>query len=231
MSNEELAQLIKAGDNGYLPQLWEQVRRFITMQALRFHSRLENKRRVDADDLIQSGYFAVLEAVRYYEPAKGYKFTTYLNTTLKKAFRETVGLRSSRIDLLFACMSLDEPLGSVDGDISLLDAIPDTGAEDSFIDVEESEYNRQLRAALDDALDILEDADRRVVERYYYFGLTNQQIADMDGVTASRVESRKHKALNRIRHSSHRRKLEPFIFWYKAETRYRSTATWGRLIY
>lgn len=233
MTNEELAVLIQAGDNGFLPQLWEQVRRLIAVKAFRFHSKLGGSRGVEVDDLVQCGYFAVLDAVKYYTPAKAHKFTSYLNMTLKNAFRAAVGLRSSRIDLLFACLSLDAPIAAVDGELSLLDAIPDTGAGEPYADVEESEYTRQLRAALDDALSILGDTDRRQMEQYYYFGMSFQQIADMEGISRTAVEGRHRKSLNRIRRSSHRRKLVPFMYWYMEWDCLYSTGfhTWERLVY
>lgn len=40
LTNEELCELIQNGDDGLLPELWEQVRRFVAQQARRFYGKI-----------------------------------------------------------------------------------------------------------------------------------------------------------------------------------------------
>ena len=100
MTNEELVVLIQQGDDGLLPQLWEQVRKFVVMIARRYFNKLEYKNGCELDDLIQSGYIALVAAIQYFKPEKEFKFLTYLNLTLINAFRETLGIRTSKRDWL-----------------------------------------------------------------------------------------------------------------------------------
>ena len=111
-SNEELATLIKQGDNGYLPQLWEQVRKIVVMIATKYFNRLENKCGLELDDLIQEGYFGVLKAVEYYKPDSEYKFSSYLNLNLKNVFDKMTGIRyGGENDKILNCaLSLDAPI-------------------------------------------------------------------------------------------------------------------------
>jgi RNA polymerase sporulation-specific sigma factor len=185
------------------------VRKLIVNKAYRYHANMENKRGVEVGDLIQQGDFAVLEAVRYYKPDGEYKFTTYLNQTLKNAFRAAVGIRTSKRDMLDYAASLDEPLGE-DGGLSLLDVIADTTADNTPDDRIESIYNQQLHKALDNALQILPDGQRDAVALHYYFGLPFERIAEAKGATKQAIGKqaigeREYRALERIRNSGHRR--------------------------
>lgn len=71
MSNEEIALAIQSGDNFLLQQLWEQCKGFIRKEACRWARAFENCPDIDADDLTQSGYFALLDAVQRFDPGKG----------------------------------------------------------------------------------------------------------------------------------------------------------------
>ena len=66
MSNEELVQLIRAGEAERMADLWEQVRLFVIKQARRVP--LEGRADVELDDLIQSGYLAMVDAVAVQYP-------------------------------------------------------------------------------------------------------------------------------------------------------------------
>ena len=141
MINEELVMLIKGGDDGCCPQLWEQVRRLIVMQAKRYYFKCEKYNGTDVEDLVQSGYFAILRAIQYYEPEKGFKFLTFLDKTLLNSFREATGLRTSKRDALNFSTSLDEPV-SEDGSSTLLDLLGDLTPEAESVEttVIESAY-------------------------------------------------------------------------------------------
>ncbi|MEI3111115.1 MAG: sigma factor [Oscillospiraceae bacterium] len=69
MTNEELAVMIQGGRADLAPTLWKQVERFVAKQAHRWF--LNNRRRVEFDDLDQSGFLAMMEAVRTFDPEGG----------------------------------------------------------------------------------------------------------------------------------------------------------------
>lgn len=215
ISNEELVELIKNGDNGALPLLWEQVRRFIKQRAMIYYNRFgDNKHGIEVDDLIQQGYFAVLEAVKYYSPEKGYAFTTYLTKTLKKAFRTAAGIRTKKRDMLDYALSLDEPVGGEDEDITLLDLVADITPGNTPDDYIENVYNQELRHALDKALEVVSEKQREIVYLHYYFGLSLRQIAEATNTSFENVSEKEYNAFLRIRRSRQGRILRHFLFWW-----------------
>lgn len=218
MTNEELAVLIQQGDNGLLPQLWEQVRKFVAMMAKRHYEKFENKHGCELDDLIQSGYFGLIEAVRYYKPERGFKFLTYLDLTLKTAFNETLGVRRYKRDWLNYAASLDMPVGE-DDDISLLDMIGDLtpGKADIGELVCEDVWNQELRAALDEAMTILSKKQRELLTMRYYFGMSLKQIAEIRECSRQCIAQRHQDALERIYYSKYSKVLEGFLPDYKPD--------------
>mgnify|MGYP003763837339 CR=1 FL=1 len=223
LTNEELALKIQQGDDGLLPELWEQVRKFIVLKANSFYQCYSKNPRFEIDDLIQSAYFAVLYAVKSYDPSRGFKFITYLNFPIKTAFAEVAGMKTSKRDALMNAISLDAPAGT-EADSPLLNAIGDKSLNydiDSLII--ESVFNQQLRAALDKAMEVLTDKQREILELYYYFGLTLERIAEIRECSKQAVDNQRHEAFSRIKHSPHRRKLAKFYYYRVPRDLYKRT--------
>lgn len=214
MTNEELAVAIQAGDDGLMPQLWEQVRKLIVQQAERhlFSCSERVSCRVQVEDLIQSGYFAVVEAVRNFKPDSGYKFTTFLGFTLKNAFNTALGLRAYKGDAFFASCSLDTPIGE-DEDTLLLEMIQDlSDIGDCESSVTENIWNQQLRAALDAAMEQLPDLHRKTLLSLYYFDMSGQAIADDRGCTREYISNIHNDALRALRYGRYRQILAEFMY-------------------
>ena len=72
MSNEELVALIQAGERDKLLELWTQVDRFVLWRAGKWLASpsLKGKGGVELDDLYQSGYLALLEAVDSFDSSR-----------------------------------------------------------------------------------------------------------------------------------------------------------------
>ena len=224
MTNEELATLIQNGDDGYLPTLWEQVRKLIRMKAEQYHRYFVlnggGNYAVDVDDLTQCGYYAVLKAVKYYSPAAGYKFTTYLDSTLKNAFREAMGIRTSKRDPSVTATSLDMCCGE-DDDTPLLDLID--SHDSSMIQVEESVYNRDLRRELSEILQRLPDEERSALTLRFFFGISYAEQAESKGVCRQNIAQYGDMALERIRRNpKYMRTLWEFMPEYEFDA-YRGT--------
>lgn len=95
ITNEELVIAIQAGENR-MGELWEQVERLVKWKAKRIMTALELKGSpcgVEFDDLYQSGYPALVEAVETYDPAAG-AFSTWFMYYLQKAFAVVTGYLS-----------------------------------------------------------------------------------------------------------------------------------------
>lgn len=182
MTNEELVALIQAGERDKLPELWEQVERFVALQANRLlHAMGPDKAAlagVEFGDLYNSGYFALVDAVERYDPADGCKFITMLGMRLKSYFSETTGFRLARQrkDPLNSAKSMDARLKENDEDSGAFgDFIPDPKAAQALQAVEDTISRDYTRKAVREALEQLPVEERLAVKAYYYEGRTRRQ--------------------------------------------------------
>lgn len=207
MTNEELVALIQAGERERLPELWNQVERFVARQANRLLVVMGDRAAaygLEFGDLYNSGYFALLDAVNLYDPTRGDSpFIGLLALCLKTAFAETGGWRTSKRDPLTKSTSMDKPIGEEDGG-TVGDFIPDPAAVQAFQDVEERLYQEQLHAALERALGTLEADEEAFIRARYYQSRTLEEI----GPKARTLESH---ALVKLRRPQVRSALEQFI--------------------
>lgn len=97
LSNETLALRIQQGEVELIPQLWEQVVKFIAMKAREYISHKEQQGLLcsgEEADLTNQAYFGFLEAVKYFNPEAG-KFLTILSLSIKTSFAEAAGYRTA----------------------------------------------------------------------------------------------------------------------------------------
>ena len=98
----------------------------------------------------------------------------------------------------FAMVSLDEVwVGNEDGSepVHLMDTVEDTSSPDPVAVAEEHDLKRLLA----EAIDTLPEKERLVVSLYYYEGLTGKEIAEVMGVSQSRISQLHSKAITRLR--------------------------------
>ena len=214
MTNEELAELIKNGQKEYCADLWEQTRKIFTKKANRFYNcnRLQCDRcGLMLEDLMQICYFAMLEAVRAYNPEKEYRFTTYINFHFRNAMREAVGIRGAeRQNLLNECLSLDIPIGE-DEETALLELIEDTDALAAFDRSDTEQTLDKLRILLNEAIDYLPQTHAEILRLRHFGGVTYTEIAErLDIGTAQNVKNLEANAFHRIAKSRHKRILQEY---------------------
>ena len=178
MTVNELAIAAK-NDRAHIEPLWLAVYKLICRWANRYAPRDGSSNRYDADDLIQAAYPALLAAVRAYPEGSPYQFTTYLFNHCKNAFREVMGLRG-RGGKTPPPTPLETPIA--DG-LTLVDMIPDRDAEESFRAVENAIYTRQLRKALDQAIETLPSPQDAIVNGLFFHGRTRNELAEEQGCT------------------------------------------------
>lgn len=173
MTNEELVALIQSGDRDKLTVLWEQVRRFVWKQANRRYLLTGGLGGVEVDDLRQSGYIALLNAVDSFDPAAGRSFVSWLSLALKTAFSEAGSFRSikQRHDPIHRAGTLDIPV-SEDSDTTIAELIEDPGAAEDFQNAEHRLYLEQLQTAIESALAQLPENQRTAVREKFWGGKT-----------------------------------------------------------
>lgn len=197
MTNEELVALIQAGDRDKLLELWEQVEKFIALQASRRIVFTNGLGGVTAEDLYQSGYIALVAAADSYDPEAGCSFIGWLALALKTAFAEAGGYRTAKRDPLLGAASLDTPLE--DSESTWADLQEDPAAAQALQDIEEDIWLGQLREALATAMAELPDIQAETIRRRYYAGQTLKQTADSTGVYPETARQREQKALRALR--------------------------------
>ena len=179
MTNEELVALIQAGERDRLPELWDQVERFVASRANRLLIAMGPDKAalagVEFGDLYNSGYFALVDAVERYDPAARAKFITFFAMRLKSYFSETTGFRLARQrkDPLNNAKSMDAKLKENDEDSGAFgDFIPDPKAAQALQAVEDTIQRDYTRKAVRDALEQLPTEERLAIKARYYEGQT-----------------------------------------------------------
>ncbi len=172
MTNEQLAEAVKAGDQDKLLELWEAVRRFAYQQASRWAAAGNGG--TTTEDLMQVAFLAVLAALKRWDSEKG-TFLTWYGLHLKKAFAEATMQRTQRdrLDPLQISLSFDAPLTDSQGDpFTLSDVIPDTAAAEELEAVEERDRQRRQKEAINRALSTLPENQRSAIVARYWEGRT-----------------------------------------------------------
>lgn len=201
MTNEELALRAREGDSQSCALLWQNIRPLICKLIFaRYTQNTERCKRygVEPEDLIQEGFFAMLEAVRAYDPEKGFKFASYLNFPVMKRFNEAVGIRRHKQDPIDNCTSLDCELP--EGDSTIGDFVPDEASAQAFDNSERETVLEQLKSTLDYVLNRIEGGE--IVKARYLDGETYDSIGKQLGVSCETVRRREAKALKQIQAGS-----------------------------
>ncbi len=213
MTTEELAALVVQDDTAACTELWERVRRFVAQQARRYHARFEVPG-FDVDDLINAGFFALLEACSHFEPERA-GFLTCLDWYLKTVFAEVAGLRrpTQRHDASNVADSLDRPVGGENEDIRLLDILPSHSAARSIADVESRLFTDQLHTELEKALDRISPRKAEVLRLRYFRGINYEAQAKAKGISKQAVSSQAEDALWELRFDDKSiRELSAFLY-------------------
>jgi RNA polymerase sporulation-specific sigma factor len=193
MENEQLALLIKQGKTEYYTPLWEQTEKLITKIIYKLCAGRELHHTVELEDLLQCGYFALVLAVKYYDPDKKFKFNTYLNRCVQHAINNE--LRKCTYEVDSYTTSYDKPLTSEDEEYTLKNTFEDKSAAEAFERIELTDTQRVVR----EALTRLPVQQMDAVKLRYFKDMTYNQIAEQLDTTAENVRSLLSKAMRSLR--------------------------------
>lgn len=213
-SNEELCVRAKSGERAALRELWEQNRGLTRMKARQVLRALDAWGRGDVElsDLEQSAWFALERAARDFDPAAGFKFTTYYTKHLKTAFAEAAGSRTERQqrDPLNLSTSLDAPIGDDDSDGSTIgDIVPDPTDESGQV-LERLQEDWE-RGVIRSQIDALPADQARVLRLRYWETRSVRETAAAMGVTTARARALERKALDALRRCREVRALRDYL--------------------
>lgn len=154
MTNEELATKVQQGDTELIPLLWEQVSRFIDMQAGKYLDSFPDHYRVLRGDMVNESYAHFLTAIEKYDPERG-SFLTCLGWYIRSAFEAVAysgrGGRQKN-DPLNQAVSLDTPIDDTE-DLTLTDMLIDETAEEPYRELEDLALWRSVRKLLYEAVE------------------------------------------------------------------------------
>ena len=213
MTNEEMAARIQQGEPGLYSLLWERVEKLVTLLAGRYYARSQvicARSGVELEDLIQAGYFAMLDTVKSFDHKTGYKLTTYLKRHLLNQWAQMLDVRYGRekFDPLNRCISLESPIAGENKETALGDVIPDKAAEQAIESSLERVYTQQLHDVLESCLDTLKPHEADTIRGRFYRGETLKQIAERQGCTFQYVRVQEANALRGLRRGANLRKLK-----------------------
>ena len=147
---------------------------------------------VPAEDMISIGTIGLIKAVDTFDPARASKFASYASRCIENELR--MELRKIRRE--GAAVSLQEPLESGSGQLTLADTLPDDT-------VMEDDCERRADAARLRRLDTLPARERALLQLRYGLGgerpATQQQTADKLGISRSYVSRLETHALELLR--------------------------------
>lgn len=188
---EELALMIRDGREDLYGELWERVEKFVRYMAGRYwnYVRANGQLAFEKDDLIQSGFFALVSAVEHFKPERGFAFLTILGTTLKKEFADVAGLRRGKSDALRRSVSLETTTTAEDDDLTLSDMIADPDAEAAITNISDCAGMRYTAIVCREALHSLEPQERAFLYARHYRDLTVKDASEAAGVSLSTGKS------------------------------------------
>lgn len=166
-NNEQLVKLIQEGNDDLIPVLWEQVERFIHLRANLKAKEMDKEELTE--DLYHEGFFALIKAIKGFNPSSGASFIHYLSFHLKNSFNTALGLRGTRKqnDPLHNAISFDIPLNAEE-DTTLKDLIVDPGSEEPLRSIEDTDYYRNIESILSKAITAIPNKDENRLLRYMF---------------------------------------------------------------
>ena len=195
LSAEEETLLLSTLDNDVLEArqtLIEHNLRLVVYIAKKFDNT-----GVGVEDLISIGTIGLIKAINTFKADKNIKLATYASRCIENEILMHLR-RNSRIKTE---VSIDEPLNvDWDGNELLLSDILGTEEDLVYKDIED-EVDLNL---LEQAMDILSDRERTIIELRYGIGhddeeMTQKEVADLLGISQSYISRLEKKIIRRLR--------------------------------
>lgn len=194
MTNEELAVLIQRGHREYYAELWEQVYKLIQSLIYKEARKRKLPQGIDTEDLLQSGYFAMVAAVKAFKPDSKLKFTSYLNFHVLNSVNTELcyGTRNKKH---IKGYSYNVPAGGESEDTEQIDLIADESLEGLYERVELTEVQQIVTQAVGELPDIQQD----IIRMHELQEMDLIRVAAALGVTYANARKQKYQAFRTLR--------------------------------
>lgn len=159
------------------------------------------------EDLFQEGWLGLYKAAQRFDPAKGFKFSTYANWWIRHQIqraimdkRRTIRVpihaqnaardRGERIP--YDALSLNVPLDPTNPEAEWIDMLRGEGDPES--DADSADMAEHVRGAVD----ALPEMPRRAVRGRFWGDYTLREIADDVGLSRERIRQREAEGMARL---------------------------------
>ncbi|MDE5783313.1 MAG: sigma-70 family RNA polymerase sigma factor [Prevotella sp.] len=191
-----LSVRIQRGDERALNKLIEANLRFVVAIARQYQGQ-----GLPMEDLISEGNLGLMKAAGKYDGARGLRFVNYavviIRQQIERALKKESAEQRVENNRDGQTRSVDAPLGSKNN-VSLLSVL--VNANSPMAD--ERVYSSTTEAAVEKALDVLNERESRVVNAYFGIGqdnLTMAEIAEDMGLKRERVRQIRNTAVRKLR--------------------------------
>ena len=192
----QLSERIRRGDGRALNKLVEANLRFVVAIARQYQGR-----GLSMEDLVSEGNLGLMKAAGKYDASRGLRFVNYAVVFIRQQIERSLKIESAeqRVESRGdgQTRSVDAPLGTKTN-VSLLSVL--VNADSPMAD--ERVYQANMLAAVEKALDSLNERESRVVNAYFGLGqdnLTMAEIAVDMGLKRERVRQIRDKAVRKMR--------------------------------
>jgi RNA polymerase sigma factor (sigma-70 family) len=200
MTNEELLQQIRNGDERHLNTLWEQTQGLFYMLSDKLYRRHKNRADscgVERNDCRQVCWFAFLDTVAAYnrKDEQEYGFASFAKYHVQRRVYELLGLRTSKRNPLDEADSLDAPLPTDDGNITIADTVADPQSEAPFDMVDVSD----AAAEVENIVAALPEKQAAVVCGRFWQDKTLAEVGAEFGISSKQMHNQYSDAIRKLR--------------------------------
>ena len=186
-SDEELIQIIKAGDKEALDFLMTKYKEIVNMKVSKYFLIGAEK-----EDIIQEGLIGLFKAVQSYNPEKQNSFKTFANMCIERQLITAIKSSNRQKHIpLNSYLSLNTAAYEEDEDTTLFDTFNAHQTEDPLETITKKEYYKDVEEAINESLS---DFEKQVLNRYMQ-GESYIQIAEKLDTPVKSIDN----AIQRIR--------------------------------
>ena len=217
-SNEELARLYKVTKDSYYISMLYQNNYKIIYKISKKYSNINWM--YSLDDLLSEAYLGLEKAVQYYIDGSC-SFFSFLCVVLNQYLYGVVNGFTSKDKgnkLINNCVSVYETLSDDDDAPLLIDQIQDEVAQEEIDKLPEILFISDLHDIEEEAIDKLSDKEKTVTKAINGFEsatYTVNEVADMLGVSYSRVQELKSNSYRKLRHNKKIKNVWATEYLYK----------------